>query len=400
MFVPAPLGPLRPLQWHRSAGKPGRHDGIVIVVAPVRRDRRAPPASRSLLQDARGARRLAEAGRETAVSSFSATALFFLGAAVSLSSSWIVVSRVERLGSRLGASQALLGLVSALAADAPEITSSVSALLQHRGAVGVGVVIGSNVFNLAALLGLGCVVAGSTALHRRVVVFQGLIATWVAAVCVVTVAGLAAPAAGLGLVLAVLVPYATLAALDRSRWWRRPNASAVRRILRRAIAEEELELGATIRPHPVGPRDLLTGAGALVAVVAASVVMERAATQLGDRFAVPGIVVGGVVLAAVTSLPNAVAAIYWARRARGVAMLSTGLNSNSLNVAAGYLVPVLLLGAGRASGRETLAAWWYAGLTVLVLLLAYRQRGLRRLAGWLIIAAYVGFVAALLAWAG
>ena len=49
--------------------------------------------------------------------------------------------------------------------------------------LGAGVVIGSNVFNLAALLGLGAVVAGRIGLHRRVVVLGGVVAMWVAAVC-------------------------------------------------------------------------------------------------------------------------------------------------------------------------------------------------------------------------
>lgn len=326
-----------------------------------------------------------------------AAALFFAGAFVSLASSWVVVSRIERVGSRLGATEALLGLVSALAANAPEITSSVSALLQHRGAVSAGVVIGSNVFNLAALLGLGSVVAGVIALHRRVVLYQGAVAVWVAIACVLTVAGLLSVAIGLLLVLVVLVPYALLAAVDGSSWWRRPNPSPVRRWLTRAIAEEELDLSATIHPRRGRPRDALVGVGALIVVVAASVVMERAATRLGVRLAVPGVIVGGVVLAAVTSLPNAVAAIYWARRGRGVAMLSTALNSNALNVAAGLLLPAVILGVGHGSSAETLMGAWYAGLTVVVLVVAYAQRSLRRPMGWLVVAAYVAFAAVLTA---
>ncbi|MDA8076579.1 MAG: hypothetical protein M0Z40_15370 [Actinomycetota bacterium] len=321
--------------------------------------------------------------------------LFFAGAALSLTSSWVVVSRIERVGSRLGASEALLGVVSALAANAPEVTSSVSALLEHRGALGTGVVIGSNVFNLAALLGLGSIVGGVIALHRRVVVFQGAIAMWVAAVCLVTVADLVPAVVGLLLALAALVPYGAIVALDRSRWWRRPSPSDLRRWLARAIAEEELELSASIHPARGRARDVVVGAGALVVVVVASVAMERGASQLGVRLAVPGIIVGGLVLAAVTSLPNAVAAVYWAKRGRGVALLSTGLNSNALNVAAGFLVPVVLIGHVRASSQELLVAGWYVGLTAVVLGAAYAQRGLRRAVGWGIVAAYLVFVAVL-----
>jgi Sodium/calcium exchanger protein len=100
--------------------------------------------------------------------------LFAAGVAVSLGASWLLVSRLERLGERAGFSEAWLGLVAALAADAPEITSAVTALARGQASVGAGVVIGSNVFNLAALLGLAAVVAGRIAFHRRVVLLAGV----------------------------------------------------------------------------------------------------------------------------------------------------------------------------------------------------------------------------------
>jgi len=133
--------------------------------------------------------------------------LFCAGVVASLAGSWLLVSRLERLGERAGFSEAWLGLVAALAADAPEITSSVVALARGQASVGAGVVIGSNVFNLAALLGLAAVVAGWIGFHRRVVVLSGVPAVWVAVVCLLTVAAVVAPVGGLALAAVVLVPY-------------------------------------------------------------------------------------------------------------------------------------------------------------------------------------------------
>ena len=120
--------------------------------------------------------------------------------------SWLLVSRLERVGERFGLSEALLGMLAALAADAPEITASITALVHNERAVGAGVVIGSNVFNLAALLGLGAVAAGGFALHRKVIWLGGTIALWVAFVCLISVTAVN-PAIGLLLVLIVLLPY-------------------------------------------------------------------------------------------------------------------------------------------------------------------------------------------------
>jgi len=287
--------------------------------------------------------------------------------------------------------------VAALAADAPEITSAVSALAAHQQKVGAGVIIGSNVFNLAALLGLGALVAGRIALHRKVVLLGGSVGLWVAAVCLVTTTGTIPPGAGLAAVLAVLIPYLVLLGVGRARLGSLPVARRWEDWLAVAIHEEEQELGDVIHPPHGRRQDVVVGAAALVTVVAASVVMERSGAALGTRFGVPQIITGGVVLAAVTSLPNAVAAVYLAARGRGAAMLSTTLNSNTLNVAAGLLLPATIIGLGAPSAHSALIAVWYLGLTALAMAFAYRDGGVRRATGALIIGSYLVFLGSLLA---
>jgi cation:H+ antiporter len=164
-----------------------------------------------------------------------------------------------------------------------------------------------------------------------------------------------------------------------------------------AIDEEELELVVAIRPRRGTPKDVFVAGAALVVVVAASVAMERGASSLGERYSVSGIVVGGLVLAAVTSLPNAVAAIYLAGKGRGAAAFSTALNSNTLNVVAGLLIPAVFIGLAGPSSQTTTVAGFYLGMTGLILVLAYADRGLRRSAGVLIIVGYLVFLAVLLA---
>ena len=326
-----------------------------------------------------------------------AAVLFAIAAAVSLTASWVLVSRLERAGERLGLSEALLGLVAALAADAPEVTSAVAAMTSRHQGLGAGVVIGSNVFNLAALLGLGALVAGRIGLHRGAVVLGGAVAVWVAAVCVAVVTGLVPAVAGMALAVAVVGLYAALLGASERRMERLSLPPGWLSWLRSAVAEEELELLEAIRPRPATRRDVAEAAGAVLVVVAASVLMERSAAALGSRLAVPQIVVGGLVLAAATSLPNAVAAVYLAARGRGAATLSTALNSNTLNVTAGLLIPGAVIGLGRPAASSALTAAWYAGLTAAALAFAYRDRGLGRPAGAVIVAAYLAFTAALLA---
>jgi hypothetical protein len=203
--------------------------------------------------------------------------------------------------------------------------------------------------------------------------------------------------AGLALAAAVLVPGTAVLGMSRDRLRGLPLPTAWTRWLAAAVHEEEGELAEAIRPRRGTWRDGLAAGLALAAVVAASIVMEETASALGSRYAVAGIVTGGLVLAVVTSLPNAVSAVYLAMRGRGAAVLSTALSSNAINVVAGLLVPASLTGLGARSGTGMLVAVWYAGLTLAALLLAYRGHGLRRLPGAVIIGGYFAFVAALLA---
>ena len=322
---------------------------------------------------------------------------FLVGAAVSLGVSWVLVSRLERVGEQFGLSEALLGLLAALAADTPEITSAITAVAHGQKTVGAGVIIGSNVFNLAALLGLGALVSGRIGLHRKVVVLSGVVASWVAVVCLGSVGGIVDPAIGLCLLLAVLVPYIVVLSRNRGALERLHVPRRWLIWLSSAVNEEELELLVAIRPERGRPRDALEAVAALALVVVASVAMERGASTLGRHYGVADIILGGLVLAAVTSLPNAVAAIYLAGRGRGAAALSTALNSNTLNVLVGLLIPAVILGLARSSGSGLLIAGWYVGLTALTLILAYADSGLRRWAGCLIVASYAAFVVSLLA---
>jgi len=76
-------------------------------------------------------------------------------------------------------------------------------------------------------------------------------------------------------------------------------------------------------------------------------------------------------------------------------MLSTTLNSNALNVTAGLLVPATITGLGAPSGQADLIALWYLALTLVALAFAYRDSGMTRITGALIIGAYLVFLGSL-----
>jgi Ca2+/Na+ antiporter len=218
----------------------------------------------------------------------------------------------------------------------------------------------------------------------------------IATVCLAVVLGGPGPGVGLLTAIAVLGPYLVVSGVspERLRGFGLPQAWV--RWLSEAVEQEEQELEPALDLQRAGARDVLVAALATAVVVSASIAMELTASRYGDRHHIAEIVTGALVLAGVTSLPNAVAALYLARRGRGAATLSTALNSNALNVTAGLLLPGLVVGLGAPAAQGTLVAAWYLGLTAVTMVCAYAGRGLRRTHGLLIISGYIAFVAAVL----
>jgi Ca2+/Na+ antiporter len=192
----------------------------------------------------------------------------------------------------------------------------------------------------------------------------------------------------------VFGPYVALSVMRPATRSRLPIPERLRGTLTSAITQEESDLD--IHPSRGGALDAVVAALLLVVVIAASVALERSGTDIGTAWDLSDVVVGAVLLAIVTSIPNAVAAIYLARKGRGAATLSTTTNSNNINVVVGLLVPSALLGLGAVTSSSLLAAWWYVVFTFVTLAWAFVRRGLRLLDGVVIVVGYAVFVVVLL----
>jgi len=114
-------------------------------------------------------------------------ALFVASLAVTLAAAGFFARRLDQVGLRLGLPETLLGLLTAVAADAPELSSAITALLKGKHSAGVGVVVGSNVFNLAAMIGVSALVTGLVRVRRESLAVEGFagIAVLVAAAALI-----------------------------------------------------------------------------------------------------------------------------------------------------------------------------------------------------------------------
>jgi cation:H+ antiporter len=120
--------------------------------------------------------------------------------------------------------------------------------------------------------------------------------------------------------------------------------------------------------------------------------MVDAALRLADRWSVSDVIVGIVVLAILTSLPNAFTAARLAYQGRGSALVSETLNSNTVNLVFGVSIPALFIAVGSTSGLTGFDLAWLLLMTALVLAALARPRGVGRSEGAAILLLYAVFV--------
>lgn len=151
-----------------------------------------------------------------------------------------------------------------------------------------------------------------------------------------------------------------------------------------------------VRPGQTSPsatrHDLYTLVPALTAVVLGSIGMVDTSLTLGARWDVSQVVIGTIVLAALTGLPNALAAVRLAVRGRGSAVVSESFNSNTVNLLVGVTLPALILGVSAPTGIAEFTVWWFVGITALTVGFTGYRGGLRRGEGLVIMALYLAFV--------
>ena len=309
-------------------------------------------------------------------------------------SSIVLSRRIEQLGKWLRLSESLLGIVAALGANTPEISSAVSAMEAGKHDLGLGIVLGSNIFNLAALLGLSALLSGRVRVSRRTLLLNGSVAVAVMVLTAAQLYGTISAFLATCLIAAIMVPYVVVTALPPAMIWRAASYLGFGANVGKTVADANRDAAVAEAPPRPSNADILGVLPALFSIVVASIGMVHSATILGAAWKISTPIVGTIILASLTGIPNVITAAQLALRGRGSAVLSESLNSNTLNLVAGVSLPSLFLSTGAMTSRGAFSLWWLMGMTVLALGLASLRGGLGRKAGVLLIAVYGAFVIA------
>lgn len=321
------------------------------------------------------------------------TLVFSAALGVALRASAWFTRLLEDLGDQWGMSPGLLGFVSALGANIPNYAASLSAFAGGHGSVGLGIIVGSNIYNLAVILGLvtyaspgghGILLASSEGRDAsrvaRLVASMALM-TWLTFVLWglghATSLPLALPLAAVANVLTLCLFLGLIVhALQRA-----PRHEPVRAASDAAVFQSTVRLPILSAP-------------ALGLALVGVIEMVQAGELDAVAIHLPPAILSFFVLAVATSLPNTVVAYQLARTARTSASVEEVLSSNGINLALGIAVPLLLWRVGIMT--EPLLLWLdmpllcILGLAALALV---RVGRLPRMVGLGLLATYALWVA-------
>lgn len=324
--------------------------------------------------------------------------LFILSLAIALGASVWFTRQLEVLSDSFHFSAGLLSLLGALGANIPNYVASLTAAISGQIGVGMGIIIGSNIYNIAIILGISTFAVPARhgiALARREAQDASLVGAVALAMMLTTALAAGALAwqdrlplsvpAHLALLVCNLLTLGLFGLLSVHAL-QREHPSVLSE-----VSEAEAE-PSVARGRGRSVRALAETVASLGVALGAVVVMVQTGQAIAQQIHLPDALLSLVILAIATSLPNTVVAFTLARTGRASASVEEVFSSNSVNVALGVAVPLLFWpGVPDTPSLGLLDAPLMVVLTLVAVLRVRRQR-LSRPTGWLLLLVYVAWV--------
>jgi cation:H+ antiporter len=274
---------------------------------------------------------------------------------------------------RAGLSPLLVGLtIVAFGTSSPELVVSVQAGLSQQGGIAVGNVVGSNIFNIAVILGITALVC-PIPVHRQILKVDAPIALGVALVLAVLLLDDALGRFEGGLLFVGIVAYAWM------------NIVLARRERISAAADARDFSAPTPSRHWAA--DLLFVLGGLAVLVFGSRLLVEHSVSLAKDIGISEAVIGLTIVAAGTSMPELATSLVAAVRRQPDIAIGNVVGSNVFNIL-GILGLSSFLAPLNAAGISIVDYAAMIVVTVLLIPLLYTGRLLHRLEGVALLSLY------------
>lgn len=309
-----------------------------------------------------------------------ASILLLIGGGVLLAAGGEALIRgATALGLHFGLSPLVVGLtIVAFGTSAPELAVSLDAALGGSSDVALGNVIGSNICNIGAVLGLCCLIT-PVQVRSQIVRIDAPIAIGAALLLTALLADGGLSRTDGGVLFALLAGYLLLQV---------QLAKQGRDALAPEFAELERALAAWLRSVPICLAAVVAG---LALLVAGAELFVDGAVRLARLAGVTEAVIGLTIVALGTSLPELAATLVAAYRREADVAVGNVIGSNIFNVFSilGLSALVTPLSRGNITSVDL---WTMVGISVLLWPVLYGRRLLARLEGAVLLAVYLAYM--------
>jgi cation:H+ antiporter len=292
----------------------------------------------------------------------------------------VLVRGAASLARRLGLTPLVIGLtVVAIGTSLPELVVSLEAVVSGTAAVALGNVVGSNISNIALILGVSALIRPMR-VQAQVIRVDSPILVGASLLLV----GLLWDG-WLGRLDGALLVGGIVSYVVYSVWAARREPARVR---------EEFDEGI---PEQQGPWwvDLLLLIAGLVGLIVGGHLLIGGAVTIAERFGVSQIVIGLTIIAVGTSLPELATSVAAARRDEGDIAIGNAVGSSIFNVL-GILGVTVVVHPLPTTDLSVVDGAVMVGLALAILPLMYSRSVLSRREGALLVASYVAYVGYLL----
>jgi len=261
----------------------------------------------------------------------------------------VFVDNIVEIGGALGISQIILGVTaSAIGTSLPEFGSAMIATLTGSADLGVGTVIGSNIWNIAGILGISATVAGVIRTNKEGLTrdWMMMLGTGLILLFFMLFGDINWPAA---VVMIIAYCFYLWVLIKAQRKHSSEDSQKDEKTQEEQLKENntlEIDIKQKSKEKPKKAVNKKTVAYVMVGIAGLIVgcrLLVYSADELGTIFGIPEMIMGLFVLAVGTSIPELVVTLTSAMKGLHDLSIGTVLGSNTFNILIGIGVPALLL---------------------------------------------------------
>jgi cation:H+ antiporter len=317
------------------------------------------------------------------------TVLLYISALIAslllvIKSADVFVDNLVEIGEAKGISHVILGVTaSAIGTSLPEFGSAMIAVLSGSPDIGVGVVIGSNIWNIAGILGISAFVAGVIKTGEEELKRDGLMTLITALILMFFMILMDKITAIVGAILiTVYLFYLWILIRKQKEDSKKCAENNEIETKNNEIENKSHNLKKNTLKVMVGVSGLVIGCRILV----------WSGVEIAEIMNIPQMMIGLFALGIGTSAPELVVTLTSAMKRLHSLSLGTVLGSNVFNILIGIGVPSLFVAIPIERLSVTFDAPVMIFVTVLLLILALRNMKLTRWGGLILMFTYLAYI--------